>query len=508
MADSVLELRGIGKSYPGVKALSEVSLDVKRGEVHALVGENGAGKSTLGRIACGLTQADEGRMLLRGEAYRPASRPDAQKHGVGMVMQELNLIPTLTVAENIFLGRMPRRLGFVDYRRINSETLGILRSLGLEHIAPDRMVSSLGVGQQQMVEIAGVLSRKCDVLVLDEPTAALTARETEQLFGQIRRLRSEGVAIVYVSHRMEEIKRIADRITVLRDGKWVATRLAAETEIDEVIRLMVGRELGEASTGRSRAGGAVALRVNGLRRATAVRGVSFEARRGEILGFAGLMGSGRTETMRLIFAADKPDGGEVYLHGSDLPARIRSPREAVRSGIALLTEDRKQQGLLLPMTIRANVTLPKMSAVARLGGWINRRQERIQAEWYGRLLSLRARSVEQAVGELSGGNQQKAVIARWLYRDCEILIFDEPTRGIDIGAKFEIYRLLNELAEQGKAIVVVSSDLPELMAISDRIAVMSAGRIAATFERGQWTQDRIMAAALSGYGESGGSAGR
>jgi len=498
MPPPLLQLRLLSKTYPGVRALADISLDLLPGEVHALVGENGAGKSTLGRIVCGLTHSDSGQMLLRGQPYSPASRPDARRLGVGIVMQELNLIPTLTVAENVFLSRMPRRLGFIDYATINSQTRQILRALGLTDIEPDRMIASLGVGQQQMVEIAGVLSRKCAVLILDESTAALTSRETDLLFGQIRRLKSERVAIVYISHRMEEIKRIADRITVLRDGKLIATHQADEISIDEVIRLMVGRELGEASPCQ-RTPGPVALRVENLRCGNVVRDVSFQVHRGEILGFAGLMGSGRTETMRLIFAADRRDAGHVYLHGSSTPARIRSPRDAVRAGIALLTEDRKQQGLLLPMSIRANITLPKMSAVASVAGWISGGKERTAAHRYARVLSVRARSTEQSVVELSGGNQQKVIIARWLYRDCDILIFDEPTRGIDVGAKFEIYRLLSDLAEQGKAIVVVSSDLQELMAISDRIAVMSAGWLAAIFPRGQWTQDSIMAAALSGY---------
>lgn len=494
----LLSIRGLSKAYPGVQALSEVSLDILPGEVHALVGENGAGKSTLGRLICGITAANAGTMLLRNQPYAPASRPDAQRQGVGMVMQELNLISNLTVAENIFLGRMPHRAGFIQYRSINQQARSILANLGLSGIDPARPVSTLGVGQQQMVEIAGVLSRNCELLILDEPTAALTHRETELLFGQIRRLKSAGVSIIYISHRMEEIKAIADRITILRDGRHIATRNAADISIDEVIRLMVGRELGEAMH-QKRQRGPVALRVENLCRGGAVRGVSFEAHRGEILGFAGLMGSGRTETMRAIFAADRPDSGAIYLHGGAQPVRLRTPRQAVRQGIALLTEDRKQQGLLLPLSIRINTTLARLGGVSRLGGWVSGGRERQVAERYARALSLRCHSIEQPVVTLSGGNQQKVVIARWLYRDCDILLFDEPTRGIDIGAKFEIYQLLADLAQKGKAIVVVSSDLQELMAISDRIAVMSAGRVAATFERGQWTQDQIMAAALSGY---------
>jgi ribose transport system ATP-binding protein len=353
-----------------------------------------------------------------------------------------------------------------------------------------------------MVEIAGVLSRRCDLLILDEPTAALTHRETELLFQQIERLKALGTGVIYISHRMEEIKRIADQITVLRDGRLIATRDAATISIDQVIQLMVGRELGEAACPHKPAG-KVALRVQNLCAGSPVRNVTFQLHRGEILGFAGLMGSGRTETMRAIFGADRPDSGEIFLYGSIAPARIRSPRDAVRLGMALLTEDRKQQGLLLPVSIRGNTSLAHMKSVSRLGGWIRSAAETAVAQRFARSLSIRCRSIEQPVVELSGGNQQKVIIARWVHRDCDILIFDEPTRGIDIGAKFEIYQLLSDLADQGKAIIVVSSDLQELMAISDRIAVMSAGRLADIFPRGQWTQDVLMTAALSGYMQNG-----
>jgi len=504
MSGPLLETLRLCKSYPGVQALSAVDFELRRGEVHALVGENGAGKSTLARVICGLTVPDSGELLLRGRRYSPVSRQDAASQGVRMVMQELNLIGTLTVAENIFMGRIPRRLGFIDYRRMDGEARRILGGLGLDAIRVDRPVSELGVGQQQMVELASVLSQPCDVLILDEPTAALTSREIEILFDQIRFRRHGGVGIIYISHRMEEIKRIADRITVLRDGGRIATRGAGEVSIDEVIRLMVGRELGEAGRLAAPMGG-VALRVENLRRGRYVRGVSFKIRRGEILGFAGLMGSGRTETMRLIFGADAAEGGEIYLGESVTPARIRTPRDAVRQGIALLTEDRKQQGLLLPRTLRENITLTHMGRVSRWGGWISGQRERRESDRVMDRLRVRRQSIEQPVVSLSGGNQQKIVVAKWLWRDCPILIFDEPTRGIDIGAKFEIYRLLSAMASAGKAIIVVSSDLMELMAICDRIAVMSRGRLVSTFNRGQWTEDRIMAAALSGYMNHGGA---
>jgi len=503
-AEPLLTIAGLWKSY-AAPVLSDVQLDVRRGEVHALVGENGAGKTTLARILSGLTQPDRGSMTLGGRPFAPADKAAAERAGVRMVMQELHLISNLTVAENIFLDRLPHRLGVVSYRRLNAAARGVMAQVGLADLAPDRPVRSLGVGQQQLVEIAAGLSGRCDLLILDEPTAALTDAEVALLFTQIRQLKAAGASILYISHRMEEIQRIADRITVLRDGRVIGTRPAAETSLDEIIRMMVGRDLGEAHRQAARAG-AVALRVEGLSRGDAVRDVSFALREGEILGFAGLMGSGRTETMRAVFGADRPDAGHVYLGGSGRPARIRSPRDAVRQGIALLTEDRKGQGLLLPLPIRANVTLAWLGGVARMGAVIDDAAERAAAERLARALGLHCRSVEQPAAELSGGSQQKVVIARWLYRDCRVLLFDEPTRGIDVGAKFEIYRLLADLAARGKAIAVVSSDLLELMSLCDRIAVLSAGRLAATFARGEWTQDKIMEAALSGYVRAGANA--
>jgi ribose transport system ATP-binding protein len=497
----ILSATNIGKSYGGVSVLRGVDFELRAGEVHALVGENGAGKSTLCRILCGITSSDAGTMRLRDRPYLPRTRREAECAGVRMVMQELNLLPTLTVAENIFLDRMPHRLGMIRYRKMNTGAAEALERVGLRGIASSQHLATLGVGQCQLVEIAAALSRPCDVLVLDEPTAALTAPEIALLMVQIRKLKSAGVGILYVSHRMEEIRAISDRITVLRDGQWIATRQRDQISHDETIRLMVGRDLSSARMRERSAPAktAVAMSVRGLSRRPAVRDVSFDVHRGEILGFAGLTGSGRTETMRAIFGADRAETGDICLHGSDARVSIRSPRDAVRHGIALLTEDRKGQGLLLPLTIRSNVTLAAMHASTRLRSWISRRHERSVAQAQAGALSIRCRSVDQPVGELSGGNQQKVVLARWLLRDCDVLIFDEPTRGIDVGAKFEIYRLLHELASQGKAIVVVSSDLLELMAISDRIAVMSAGRLVRTFGRGEWTQEFLLEAALSEY---------
>jgi ribose transport system ATP-binding protein len=496
--DRLLAVTGIDKAFPGVQALSQAGFDLSAGEVHALVGENGAGKSTLARIIAGVETPDGGRMLLAGRPYQPRSRIDAEGRGVRTVMQELNLIGNLTVAENIFIERLPSRFGFIRYGRLHQAAREVMEKVGLADLDPSTPVRMLGIGRQQMVEIAAGLSRRCRVLVLDEPTASLTRSEVELLFSQIRRLQAEGVGVIYISHRIEEVLSIADRVTVLRDGKLVGTHATKEVDSDTVIRMMVGRDLGHECLAPSGKRGALALRVAGLSRGDRVRNVSFEAYRGEILGVAGLMGSGRTETMRAIFGADLPESGVIYLHGAGEPARIRKPSDAVRHGIALLTEDRKEQGLFLPLAVRANVSIARLGRLSRLG-WIDASRERQIAQQYADSLGIRCWSIEQAAGQLSGGNQQKVVIAKWLFRDCDILIFDEPTRGIDVGAKFEIYRMLSDLARKGKAILFVSSDLKELMAVCNRILVMSAGRVAETFERGPWTEEAIMTAAFSGY---------
>ncbi len=510
-AAPLLTVTGLCKSY-AAPVLADVSFDLRRGEVHALVGENGAGKTTLSRIIAGLTRPDAGSLTLSGQPYLPRGKAEAERHGVRMVMQELNLIGHLTVAESIFLERLPHRLGWIHYRRLNAAAREILETVGLGDLDPTRAVKTLGVGQQQLVAIAAGLSRRCDVLILDEPTAALTDPEVERLFAQIHKLRATGTGVLYISHRLEEIQRLADRLSVLRDGRMIATRAmrrpdsetgrapAPLVSLDEIVRLMVGRELGQAIRHEPNPPGPVALRVRGLRSGSAVRDVSFEARQGEILGFAGLMGSGRTETMRAIFGADRCAAGDIFLHGSAEPARLASPRDAVRHGLALLTENRKEQGLFLPLPIRANITLMALRRFSRRGGWVRDTLERREAGRWLQTLAIRCRSTEQRVAELSGGNQQKVVLARWLLRDCDILIFDEPTRGIDVGAKFEIYQLLQRLAGQGKAVILVSSDLKELLALCDRIAVMSAGRLTATFRRGDWTQAKTRGAALSGYG--------
>jgi ribose transport system ATP-binding protein len=495
-----LETLGLAKAY-AAPVLRDVSFALRAGEVHALVGENGAGKSTLCRIVAGLATADAGSMRLDGRAYAPRDKRAAEVAGVRMVRQELGVLPTLTVAENIFLADLPSRAGIVDRRRLRADARRLMDVVGLTDVEPDALAGGLGVGQQQAIEIAAALTRPCRVLILDEPTAALSARETELLFAQIRRLRSEGAAIVYISHRLEELPVVADRVTVLRDGVMVTTRDVRDVSRDELVQLMVGRELAAADESDAAAASArlvnapVALRVSGLRAGSAVRDVSFEARRGEILGVAGLVGSGRTEALRALFGADRRDAGAIELDGQRV--EIRRPEDAVRLGLAFVTEDRKAEGLLLPLSIRANLALGTLRAHAARFGIVRTTAERGEAERLARALAVRSAGVEQPVVELSGGNQQKVAIGRWLARDPRVLLFDEPTRGIDVGARREIYRLMRELATNGKTLVVVSSDLPELLELADRIVVLSLGHVAASYERAAFSQEAIMDAALS-----------
>ncbi|MDX2024030.1 MAG: sugar ABC transporter ATP-binding protein [Deltaproteobacteria bacterium] len=480
--------------------LRGVNWAVRAGEVHALVGENGAGKSTLARVVCGMTSPNAGHMQLAGRPWSPSSRRDADAQGVRMVLQELGAIGTLTVAENIFRGRLPTkgggRWGVIDRKRLHEEARVWMAAVGLQDVAPDALVSSLGVGQKQLVEIAGALTSDVKLLILDEPTAALTGPETQKLFEQIRRLCAGGTAVVYISHRLEELQEIATRLTVLRDGVMVGTHNTADLSIDKIIKLMAGRALSADEFATAQHGEDVGIEVRNLRVNGVVRDVSFSAHKGEILGFAGLMGAGRTETMRALFGADVRDAGEVFIDGE--PVTIRHPRDAVRAGVALLTEDRKEQGLLLPLGITTNVSVVNLPALAK-HGVIDESNEASVAERFRQTLAVKAHNLSQPVGELSGGNQQKVLIARWLFRDCRVLIFDEPTRGIDVGARFEIYKLMRDLAHAGKTILVVSSDLTELMQICHRIAVLSRGELVQTFRRDTWTQASIMAAAFSGY---------
>ncbi|MDC3834278.1 sugar ABC transporter ATP-binding protein [Pseudomonas aeruginosa] len=493
----LLSIRGVGKTY-AQPVLAEIDLQLFGGEVLALTGENGAGKSTLSKIVGGLERPGVGSLELLGRPYAPGSRREAEALGVRMVMQALNLLPTLSVAENLFLHDLPRRAGWIDRRRLRAAAREAMAQVGLEAIDPDTLVGDLGIGHQQMVEIARNLIGDCRLLILDEPTAMLTAREVDMLFEQVERLRERGVAIVYISHRLEELARISQRIAVLRDGRLVCVEPIERYDADQLVTLMVGRDLGERFDLGPRQTGAPLLRVERLSRRGKVHEVSFEVRAGEIFGISGLIGSGRTELLRLIYGADRADGGQVLLGDPPQRLSLRSPADSVRQGVALITEDRKGEGLLLDQSISANLALGNLPALAR-HGVIDRRREEALARRQVEALRVRCADTAQAVGELSGGNQQKVVIGRWLERDCQVLLFDEPTRGIDVGAKFDIYALLAELTRRGKALVVVSSDLRELMLICDRIGVLSAGRMVDTFERDAWTQDALLAAAFAGY---------
>ena len=496
-ASVVLSVSGIGKTYTQ-PVLAGIDLSLYRGEVLALTGENGAGKSTLSKIIGGLEVPTLGQMQFNGQAYTPGSRSQAERQGVRMVMQELNLLPTLTVAENLFLDNLPGRMGWINRKQLRKAAIEAMAQVGLEAIDPDTLVGALGIGHQQMVEIARNLIGDCHVLILDEPTAMLTAREVEMLFVQIERLQARGVAIVYISHRLEELARVAQRIAVLRDGCLVCVEPIADYSSEQLVNLMVGRELGDQLDLGVRSLGDTALKVSGICRADKVKNVSFEVRKGEIFGISGLIGAGRTELLRLIYGADLADSGTVAVGSALQVVSIRSPADAVKQGIALITEDRKGEGLLLTQSISANIGLGNMHRVSS-AGVVNSQQEAALARRQIDAMGIRSSGPEQVVSQLSGGNQQKVVIGRWLERDCTVLLFDEPTRGIDIGAKFDIYRLLGELTRQGKALVVVSSDLRELMLICDRIGVLSAGRLIETFERDSWSQEQLLAAAFAGY---------
>jgi len=495
----LLTMSGIGKVY-GEPVLSEVQLGLRGGEVMALVGANGAGKSTLSKIIGGIVPPTTGRMWLDGFAYAPQSRAQAEACGVRTVLQELNLLPTLTVAENLLLGRLPQRAGFISLRRLHAQARAALQPVGLGSLNPGTPVGELGLGHQQLIEIARSLIGTCRVLILDEPTAMLSAPEVERLFSQIALLRGRGVALIYVSHRLDELRRIADRIAVLRDGRLVAVEPVAGRERADWVRMMAGREVGERIERAAAAIGPPRLKVTGLTRGRAVRDVSLEVGAGEILGISGLVGAGRTELLRLIYGADVADRGSIAVRCADgilHPVAISSPRDAVRHGIALITEDRKGEGLLLTQSLAANLLLGQAAAIANWG-IIDPGRERRIARARIDALGIRTSGPDQAVMELSGGNQQKVVIGRWLERDMQILMFDEPMRGIDIGAKFAIYEVLGALAQDGHALIVVSSDLEELTLLCDRIVVMAAGRLIGGWQRGEWSEEALLAAAFSG----------
>ena len=490
-ADPLVLMEGIDKSFPGVRALDQCRFELRAGEVHALVGENGAGKSTLMKVLAGVAPSDAGTIRIDGRTVAMASPKAARDLGISIIHQELQVVPHLTVAQNIFLGREPRRrLRFVlDEGAVNDQARALLERLHLR-IDPRARVADLSVAAQQLVEIARALSLNARVLIMDEPTAALTETEIAELFRITRELRDKGVGVVHISHRLEELPAISDRITVMRDGRTVETVATRDATMDRIIRLMVGRTIYEGAPEIPElAEHEVVLELRRVTRGRAVRDVSFCLRRGEIVGLAGLVGAGRTEVARAIFGADRLDAGEIRVRGRAV--RIRSPRDAVRLGIAYLSEDRKRLGLALGMDVETNIVLAILRRCLGWLGTVNRAATRAVARRYVDALRIRTPSVAQRARNLSGGNQQKLVIARWLAADTEILLFDEPTRGIDVGAKSEIYRLINELARQGKAILMISSELPEVLRMSHRILVMCEGRITAELPGGA-SQEEIM----------------
>jgi ribose transport system ATP-binding protein len=490
----LLEMRGIVKAFPGVQALRGVNLSLDSGEVLALIGENGAGKSTLIKVLGGAHAADSGEIRIDGQPAHFYSPQGALRAGVAIIYQEFNLVGGLTACENMFLGQELARAGFVATRLQRRRAAELFDRLGVS-INLDAPCRRLAAAQQQLVEIAKALTLKARIIVMDEPTAALTSHEVERLFDIIRDLKQQGIGVVYITHRLDEVFTIADRVAVLRDGLNAGRGPIGQLTRSELIEWMVGRELKDEFPKRSVTIGTPRLEVRGLARGRAVRGVSFEVRRGEVLAITGLVGSGRTEIVRLIFGADRRDAGEIRLDGNLLA--IRTPRDAIAAKIGLLTEDRKHQGLVLGHGARENFALPNLTWLSRYG-FVQRRREREQMGRYVELLKIKLTHQEQPAGNLSGGNQQKIVLAKWLARNCEVLIFDEPTRGIDVGAKYEIYLLMNELAAQGKAIVMISSDMPEVLGMADRILVMHEGRVTGELaDARSATQRQIMELAVA-----------
>jgi rhamnose transport system ATP-binding protein len=491
----IFRLDGVTKRFGGVVAVEDVAFDVRPGEVHALVGENGAGKSTLMKIVDGLYGPDEGTFEMGGEAASFSSPRDAEASGIAMIPQELDLFPELTVAENLFVGRKRPRTGWggLDWETMRGEARKRLDDLGVGLDATSA-VKRLSAAEQQIVAIARALVGEARAVIMDEPTSSLTERETRQLFGIIEDLTAEGVGVVYISHRMEEIFEISDRITVLRDGHHIKTAPASELDAEELVRLMVGRPLHELFTRSQSSPGETVLEVRGLTRDGEFEDVDLTLRRGEILGLAGLVGAGRTELAQSIFGIRHPDSGEIFVEGEE--ARIHSPQTAMERGIFYVPEERRSQGLILPFSIKNNITLSILDRISRLG-FVSRSERSIADRFMGEL-SIRGAEVSAPVNRLSGGNQQKVVVAKSLAGEPNVLLLDEPTRGVDVGAKSEIYRLMDDLAKEGKAILLISSELEEVLSMADRVLVMREGRISGEFSRGEATQESVMTAATGG----------
>jgi ribose transport system ATP-binding protein len=491
--ETLVLMEDIDKSFSGVKALNKCRFELLKGEAHALIGENGAGKSTLMKILTGIYKKDGGRVYYKGKEAEMNNPKDSLKSGISIIHQELNLMPHLTVAQNIFIGREPDKYGtkfIVNEKELNKKAKEILKLINLD-VEPNKKVSELTVAKQQMIEIAKALSFEAEVLIMDEPTAALTESEIEDLFVTIAHLRDKGVGIVYISHRMEELKRICDRVTVMRDGCYINTSEINNITIDEIIKMMVGRTIFESVDEISvKHSNEEVLVVRNLSRGKELKDVTFNLNKGEILGFAGLMGAGRTEVARAIFGADKIDSGEIIVKGKVVD--IKSPNDAVKHGIGYLSEDRKRYGLAVDMTVEENIVLASMKNYFNYIGYINTNKTSKISKKYVDLLKVKTPGIKQLVKNLSGGNQQKVVIGKWLARNCDILIFDEPTRGFDVGAKSEIYKLLNDLTKEGKSIIMISSELPEVLRMSHRVIVMCEGRITGELQIRDASQEKIM----------------
>ena len=490
MGEVILTMKGIDKSFPGVHALDHVNLEIRKGEVLALMGENGAGKSTLMKVLTGIYKKDEGTITYEGKEIEFENPRAAQAAGVIIVHQELNMLSHLTVAQNIFIGREIMKGKMIDDAKMNEEAAKLFKKLNID-IDPTETMGNLTVGKQQMCEIAKAISHDAKVIIFDEPSAALTEAEIEELFKIIRDLRDKGIGMVYISHRMDEIKAITDRVTVMRDGTYVGTIITKDSTKDDIINMMVGRVIYEDPKTQSNVAkdAPVVLKVEHLNAGKMVKDVSFELRKGEILGFSGLMGAGRTETARALFGADPIDSGDIYINGQKVD--IKSPQDAVKCGIGYLSEDRKRYGVVVGKTVAENTTMATMEKFMN-GLFINKKKEDEVAWTHVKALKTKTPTVDTEVVNLSGGNQQKVVIAKWLTRDCDILIFDEPTRGIDIGAKSEIYTLMNELVAQGKSIIMISSEMTEVLRMSDRIIVMCEGRKTGEIDISEATQENIM----------------
>jgi ribose transport system ATP-binding protein len=491
----LLEMKGIGKEFPGVKALEGVNLAVREGQVHALLGENGAGKSTLIKILSGAYTRDEGEILFDGKVADIKVPADAEHLGISTIYQEFNLAPNMTIAENIFLGHLPTKAGKIDWGYVKSRSRELLDSLDVS-LPVDTMTGTLSVAQQQMVEIAKALNRNTRILIMDEPSAVLSERDIDNLFAVVRRLQASGIGIVYISHRLKEIFELADEVTVLKDGRYVDTRKVADVTMEDLVKLMIGRDLSDVYPKRKAAPGEVVLQVSHLAQAHLAKDVSFEVRAGEIVGFAGITGSGRTETVRVIFGADKATAGEMTLFGK--PYQPRSPREAIDAGVALVTEDRKRQGLLLKLQVFFNTTISGLNRLTK-GGILQLKDEQALVQKWIQNLRIKTPTAQFMVVNMSGGNQQKVILARWLSLGIKLFIMDEPTRGIDVGSKAEIYQIMSDLADAGVAVVMISSELPEVLGMSDRVMVMREGRIVKELSREQASEEVVMHYAVGGH---------